>query len=136
MPDAMDRFLTVNDFPASGDNFDAPQSVQQDLPTSDDLFPAAVRTPDHGPQSRGSCLYFGPRGERCTRPASESSFCAQHQSGGTDADSISPRFLGRAMTAFGVLALILPILVDVLRALARWLHFPWVPTPLLSRPSY
>jgi|ERR1700722_6416620 len=120
MPEAMDRFLTVNDFPASGDEFEA-RGLPQELPSSDDLFPAAVRSQETQPRLHGCCLYFGPSGERCSRPAGEGGFCPRHQADGPAADSNSRPILGRVMTGFGILALILPILLDVLRALARWL---------------
>src|ERR1700722_2681293 len=121
MPEAMDRFLTVNDFPASGDEFEPPRDVRQELPTPEELFPAAVRSQEAQRGLHGFCLYFGPRGERCSRPAGEGGFCPGHQADGPAANSNSRPVLGRVMTGFGILALILPILLDVLRALARWL---------------
>ena len=137
MPEAMDRFLTVNDSPAGGDGFDRAddtrrsagvgmrRGVHGELPTPEDLFPAEVRTPQVQTRAHGYCLYLGPRGERCSRAAAESGFCSKHQQIETPATDANPPQLGRRMlTGFALLAIVLPILLDVLRALARWLAAP------------
>lgn len=134
MPDAMDRFLTVNDSSADGDAFgpardqrsdapgDAPRGVHRESATPEDLFPAEVRTPETQSRTHGVCLYLGPRGERCSRPAAESGFCSKHQQNGPPTTEANPPQVGRRlMTGFALLAIVLPIFLDVLRALARWL---------------
>jgi Family of unknown function (DUF5763) len=137
MPEAMDRFLTVNDSPAGADDFGqaddvrgdagagARRGVHRELPTPEDLFPAEVRAPQVPPRANGFCLYLGPRGERCSRPAGETGFCSKHQQSGAPTPEANPAQVGRRMmTGFALLAIVLPILLDVLRALARWLASP------------
>jgi hypothetical protein len=137
MPEAMDRFLTVNDSPAGSDDFDRADDLHRDadvgvrrgvhgeMPTPEDLFPAEVRAPQVPPHAHGFCLYLGPRGERCSRPAGETGFCSKHQQSGAPTPEANPAQVGRRMmTGFALLAIVLPILLDVLRALARWLASP------------
>lgn len=68
----------------------------------------------------GPCLYLGPAGQRCSRPALEGGFCALHQpnssSAGTPAAPVSPRRVGVILT---ILALLWPILADVVREIIR-----------------
>jgi len=98
-------------------------SVNADSETDDlaggIVFPLGD-TPAHSPKRSdlGACLYLGPVGQRCNRPAQEGSFCAQHQPEGSSASmpALSPRRLGVMLT---ILALLWPILADVLRELLR-----------------
>ena len=71
----------------------------------------------------GPCLYLGPAGQRCTSCATTSGFCRRHQLNpnlpGTPADTplLSPRRVGAIFT---ILALLWPLLADIVRALIRY----------------
>src|SRR5271155_4700638 len=84
MPDAMDRFLTVNDSSGSlsrtGPQNASPLDDPTDLNAPPEEFDITATVP---PSSQGPCLYFGPQGQRCARPALEGGFCAQHGPGTT-----------------------------------------------------
>src|SRR5216684_4225152 len=67
----------------------------------------------------GPCLYLGPAGQRCTSRATASGFCRRHQPdvklSGAPADTplLSPRRVGAIFT---ILALLWPLLADIVRA--------------------
>jgi len=71
----------------------------------------------------GPCLYLGPAGQRCSGRATASGFCRRHQPetppSGTSADTplVSPRRVGAILT---ILALLWPLLADIVRALIRY----------------
>jgi Family of unknown function (DUF5763) len=66
----------------------------------------------------GTCLYLGPRGQRCDRPAREDGFCALHTA---DALSPSPWVWFRRLAAILVAAAILwPIVEALLDELSLW----------------
>jgi hypothetical protein len=71
----------------------------------------------------GPCLYLGPAGQRCISPATTSGFCRRHQPYAsaigepTDKPLLSPRRLGAIFT---ILALLWPLLADIVRALIRY----------------
>jgi hypothetical protein len=70
--------------------------------------------------SQGPCLYFGPKGERCSRPALEGGYCAVHQANG--AASLSARSYSRVLAASLALILIVwPYISDLVRDLLHWL---------------
>jgi hypothetical protein len=84
----------------------------------------ALRTGDFGP-----CLYLGPAGERCTRPAMEGGFCARHRRSGSKyaegpgEDSrfrleLTPKRLGALIAAAAALW---PIVADLVKEILR--HF-------------
>jgi hypothetical protein len=82
----------------------------------------AASGPDLGP-----CLYFGPAGQRCDRRASAGSFCERHQAKEADrygeASSTSlPQVTKRALGAAGILAVLWPILFNLIRELLRFLR--------------
>jgi hypothetical protein len=72
--------------------------------------------------ARHACLYFGPSGERCYRPALNNGFCARHQ------DNPSPTALRdearartkKAAAAAGIIAVIWPLIEELLRQLFRF----------------
>jgi len=71
----------------------------------------------------GPCLYLGPAGQRCNSRATAGGFCRRHQPDanlpGTPADTplLSPRRVGAIFT---ILALLWPLLADIVRALIRY----------------
>jgi|ERR1700675_40410 len=90
---------------------------ETDDPAGSFAFPSSG-TPANRPArtSLGACLYLGPAGQRCSRPGQEGGFCLQHQPNGPSASTpvLSPRRVGVILT---ILALLWPILADVLREL-------------------
>ena len=72
----------------------------------------------------GPCLYLGSAGQRCNARATASGFCSRHQPNlakageRIDKPAISPRRVGAIFT---ILALLWPLLADIVRALIR--HF-------------
>jgi hypothetical protein len=164
MRSAMARFLTVNDFSGSPPvprgnqefNLDPEQTaanpesgVELD---SDGLEPASngVSTTRFGsaPTSgkirndQGPCLYFGPQGQRCNRPAIANGFCARHmpaqlgrpgqlgQSAKVAASYARPggaalgsRPLGRIVAiGIAIFAALWPVVADLLSEIFRWIH--------------
>jgi hypothetical protein len=99
MRSAMPRFLTVNGFSTSPPvprgsqdvNFDpdanaAPEFGVEPAAYGIDQTPDGLATTRYGVAStirkfsgdQGPCLYFGPQGQRCDRPAIANGFCARH----------------------------------------------------------
>ncbi len=77
--------------------------------------------PKSGNRGEGSaCLYFGPHGERCARPAGARGFCEEHT-----IERSTPSWR-RSVRRGGAMALALsalwPLLVDLIRAIARLLR--------------
>jgi len=69
-------------------------------------------------RSQGPCLYLGPTGQRCNRPALAGGFCAVHSPGGQrDAIKNPARILAAAL---GVVALLWPYVSDLVREIIRW----------------
>jgi hypothetical protein len=118
MPGAMDRFLTVNDFSGSGQPAEPPDSsvfTQIDsMEQAPSLFESAVSN------NQGPCLYLGPQGQRCARPALPGGFCSRHQPG-SDATKTQSRGIPKiAAVGIGILAALWPIIFDILRIIIRW----------------
>ena len=70
---------------------------------------------------QGPCLYLGPAGQRCERRALEGGFCARHQPGGgvrLSATQLTRRTVG----IVGVLAVLWPLLADLIREIIRLLR--------------
>jgi hypothetical protein len=99
-----------------------PVSIQ---PAASAQFPSAQSATTQFPlrqsSSRPACLYLGPGGERCDRPALDSGFCAQHQLN----PSAAPRETSnrtkakKAAAVAGVLAALWPLILDLIRELMR-----------------
>jgi hypothetical protein len=152
MRGAMARFLTVNDFSGSSPvprgnqdfNLDPEQAAAAPElglePDSDSaettsygVSPAAGKNRN----DQGPCLYFGPQGQRCSRPAIGNGFCARHmpaqlgQSGKLGAVSyarpgaaaLGSRPLGRIIAiGIAIFAALWPVVADLLREIFRWIH--------------
>jgi hypothetical protein len=70
--------------------------------------------------NQGPCLYLGPSGQRCSRRAIDGSFCARHQPLGSRTRALTPgRVSRRAAAGVGVLAVLWPVLADLIRELLR-----------------
>jgi hypothetical protein len=173
MRSAMARFLTVNDFSASPPvprgnldfNLDPEQAaadsefgVEPDSvgvgPNSGGIEPASygifatrgggiASATGKNRNDQGPCLYFGPQGQRCSRPAIANGFCARHtpaqlgQPGelgqsakGSSATyprpggaALGSRPLGRIIAiGIAIFAALWPVVADLLREIFRWLH--------------
>jgi hypothetical protein len=124
----MDRRLSVN----AMDEFVPRGPLPGDPGES---LPGLSRTPYHLPASMKTtvpnvqhpCLYIGTSGQRCDRPATNSDFCSRHSaasSGATDPDATPSdnTLVKRAVAVGGVIAVLWPLIVDLLRALLRFLR--------------
>ena len=118
----MRRDLKVNDGqesdddPAPGGEFTSHRwpGIGKEVEASRPLSPT-----DSGAGKFGNCLYFGPAGERCHRLAGESGFCREHSGNREEAD---PRKPGKILAAvIGILALLWPVIGDVVQFILRWL---------------
>ncbi len=86
------------------------------IPTSP---PAGILTKG---ADQGPCLYFGPRGQRCDRRATNAGFCAVHQPDSVAANGIpkpSKKFIASLLA---IAAVVWPYLADIVREVIRWIH--------------
>lgn len=110
---------------------DAPRPPEIGPPNFPGQIDAARRGPGGALSSppvqtdQGPCLHFGSAGQRCDRRALEGGFCSKHQPASQmganrplSAQQISKRALGVA----GILAVLWPILFDVIREIVRLLR--------------
>jgi hypothetical protein len=90
-------------------------------PPQGDFLPAPSEK--NSPPDLGPCLYLGSAGQRCTARSLTNGFCSRHQpdeaGSGERADgpAVSPRRVGAILT---ILALLWPLLADIVRALIRY----------------
>jgi hypothetical protein len=89
--------------------------------------PEALRgsAPPVGPEPalRTPCLYIGPAGQRCNRPARASGFCSRHRLNPSDSGEVSnATIVKRTVAAIGVIAALWPLIVDLVRELLRLLR--------------
>lgn len=68
----------------------------------------------------GPCLYLGPSGQRCERPALEGGFCAVHTPGSGVALTPNRRRVLAAIAA--IIGILWPYVDDVVREIIRWMH--------------
>jgi hypothetical protein len=158
MRSAMARFLTVNDFSGSppvprgnqGLNLDPEQATASEFGVEPDTYrvepaPYGVSATRSGGTSttgknrddQGPCLYFGPQGQRCSRPAIANGFCARHtpaqlgqlaKVGAASyarpgAAALGTRPLARIIAiGIAIFAALWPIVADLLREIIRWIH--------------
>jgi hypothetical protein len=92
-------------------------AAQEEFPESEP--PLATAAGDLGP-----CLYLGPAGQRCNRRAVEGSFCARHQldSGGQFPALSVAQISRRTVAILGLLAVLWPVLADLVHELIRLLR--------------
>ena len=148
----MARFLTVNDFsgsppvPRGNQDFNLdPEEAAADSEVGVEPDSYGVETASHGSSTatsknrndQGPCLYFGPQGQRCSRPAIANGFCARHmpaqlgqavRSGGETstrpgAAALGSRPLARIVAVgIAIFAALWPVVADLLREIIRWIH--------------
>jgi len=98
--------------------------IPDDLPDAapEDVFdetPQAIS----GAGDLGPCLYLGPSGQRCNRRAVEGGFCARHQPDAGRFQGLSiPQVSRRGVAVIGLLAVLWPVLADIVRELIRLLR--------------
>jgi hypothetical protein len=120
----MERVVRVN---ASRGSNDAEGTRTRQSAASDQRSGLVWEAPGAATRStaeseQGPCLYFGPAGQRCSRPALAGGFCSRHSPDArTDAatTTISPRKLIAILAAAVALW---PILADVIRAILRFIR--------------
>jgi hypothetical protein len=86
--------------------------------------PSPTPFPSRETTNRLMCLYLGPAGERCDRPALDNGFCPRHQPGAT-ATTLRDESRARkkkAAATVGVVAMLWPIIEQILRAIFRLLR--------------
>ena len=71
---------------------------------------------------QGPCLYFGPRGQRCDRRATNAGFCAIHQPNGVAASGISKPSKKFIASLLAIAAVVWPYLADIVKEVIRWIH--------------
>ena len=83
-----------------------------------------------GGEEWGPCLYLGPSGQRCARPALEGGFCAVHSARLRRGDHPeSEAGAGGRRRDCGILW---PYVDDVVREIIRWMHSHWSVRALLA----
>jgi hypothetical protein len=166
MRSAMARFLTVNDCSGSPPvprgnqefNLDPEQTAAPDFgvepdssgvesdsqgvePTSYGVSAmryGSASTTGKNRNDQGPCLYFGPQGQRCGRPAIANGFCARHMPAQLGqpparlgaasyarpgAAALGSRPLARIVAiGIAIFAALWPIVADLLREIIRWIH--------------
>jgi hypothetical protein len=153
MRGAMARVLTVNDSSGSPPVRRAIQGLNLDPEPAAADFEFGVERASYGVETtrdsgsstngknrndQGPCLYFGPQGQRCGRPALSNGFCARHlpvrlnqsaQLGQSARPRLTLPISGRkpriAAIVFAALALIesfWPTISELFRALIRLIH--------------
>jgi len=122
MRGAMERVVTVNASRAKLDPGDEFGSLNAGDSFGDDfgVETTGSLTGTAASGSEGPCLYLGPRGERCDRPALQGGFCSRHQPGGGLRSGKRPTKLVAAVLA--ALGLLWPLLGDIVREVVRWIH--------------
>jgi hypothetical protein len=146
MHSAMARFLTVNDFSGSPPvprgnrdfNLDPEKASTPEFGVEPDSYgvePASygvLAAISKNRNDQGPCLYFGPQGQRCSRPASANGFCARHASvqlgqsaptgGALPATGRKPRILALGLAALFIFDYLWPMISEVFREIIRLIH--------------
>ena len=107
----MERGVNVNAVPESASAGDREETVS----------PAGAHPDRPNPGEGGPCLYLGPAGQRCHRPALERGYCSKHQPG-AQAQFFWSELPRRVVAVLGLLAVIWPLLVDLVREILRLLR--------------
>ncbi|HUO34318.1 MAG TPA: hypothetical protein VMU43_04955 [Candidatus Acidoferrum sp.] len=129
----MERVVSVNgtveNRRSAGGGFDPHPTGDIGWGDQDEVFPEVSEDTPFAPALRSSvagstrtCLYFGPRGERCSRPALANGFCAAHQPGAAK-EPASPAKRKRILGAIiGIIGVLWPLLSELFHELSRWMH--------------
>lgn len=108
-------------------DFRHPNAALRDsvAPEADGPDPVRVSFAPAGlsPAVKTPCLYIGPAGQRCDRPARADGFCSKHQQNASDSNEVpSSTIAKRALAVIGVIAALWPLIVDLVRELLRLLR--------------
>jgi hypothetical protein len=71
-------------------------------------------------QQFGPCLYLGPEGQRCNRPALEGGFCSRHDPNAVKSKISVPSRVAAA--SLGILGVLWPYVADLVKEIIRWMH--------------
>jgi hypothetical protein len=71
-------------------------------------------------RDRGPCLYLGPNGQRCNRPATEGGFCAVH--GPHPHQAIATNRTRVLAAVVAIIGILWPYVDDLVREIIRWMH--------------
>ena len=115
MDRAMERDLSVNVSTGSD-----PHRPDNDLKAAINRLLSAGAPPQAPQDDQGPCLYLGPGGQRCGRPALAGGFCVAHSpqgQGPKDRTANPARFWA---AAGAIAALLWPYLEFVVREIIRW----------------
>lgn len=91
---------------------------------SDPDQPVFSQLPNLQIPTRSACLYLGPAGERCYRPALDNGFCPSHQPNASPT-ALRDRSRSRkkkAAATVGIIAAMWPLIEELLRQLFRLLR--------------
>ncbi len=132
----MDRIQTVNGgqdtlHPRGTPDFRPPSEGPEDAEYEEMGAPGSAGGGAAAPF--GACLYLGPRGQRCDKPATARGFCGKHGAagreaalsgaGGGAAEPNPAKDRTRAFAAIlGLLGVLWPIISEVARAIISFLH--------------
>ena len=94
-------------------------SVADYLPVSEISSSQALTNPAAA-KNWGPCLYLGPSGQRCAKPALEGGFCAVHSPGAGVA--ITPNRRRVLAVVAAIIGILWPYVDDVVREIIRWMH--------------
>jgi hypothetical protein len=95
----------------------APGQVNRPIRVRPSVEAGGAQAGDQGP-----CLYFGPAGQRCSRRALPGGFCAIHRPGAKAIVKSSTKPTKIIAAIIGMVGVLWPFLVDIIREIARWLH--------------
>jgi hypothetical protein len=105
----MERRVTVND-----------RIERLELEVPEDWEPEFDAKPASAGGPQGPCLYLGPGGERCARPAIEGGYCQKHHADSSFRDSARP-YARVLVASVALVILVWPYISDLVRDLIRWL---------------
>jgi len=102
-------------------DFGEPELGEPDSGATDSLAESAGKPQRVPVDDQGPCLYLGPSGQRCDRRAAAASFCTRHQPGASQTLSL-PQLSRRSAAVIGLLAVLWPVLADLIREIMRLLR--------------
>jgi len=98
-------------------DWDQSVNAEDEIETPGELPDGAQPAASNASEAR-PCLYLGPAGQRCNRPATDSGFCSRHQREDTaPGPTLVPS--RRVAVLMVIVALLWPILADLVRELIR-----------------
>jgi Family of unknown function (DUF5763) len=99
--------------------------VEHEPSASSGILPLPNPSADPNPAVQTPCLYIGPCGQRCNRPARPDGFCAKHKlnPGLSQSEEVSDSALiKRAVAVIGVLIALWPLIAELVREILHHLR--------------